>query len=131
MTNLNRRNYPRVEIHICISYVCLDSKNDSLDPKIGFVRNVSQDGVCIETVCQIKSVYVLLMFIDLENNHTGIKGKVAYCRKVDSAKFKTGIRFEGTESENLMFIKKLVRSYHYQKGTSLSVNSQVTHSNRI
>jgi len=123
MAKLDRRKYARVQIHNCISYSCLDSKNNLLDPNMGFVRNVSQDGVCIETVCNIKSVYVKLMFIDMQNNHTEMKGKLAYCRKADSGKFKTGIRFKGTEFENLLFVRKLVKSYHYQKGKPQLVNS--------
>ncbi len=131
MVKLDRRKYPRVQIHNRISYSCLDSKNKLLDPNVGFVRNVSQNGVCIETVCNIKSVYVILMFIDMENNLTRIKGKVAYRRKADSGKFMTGIRIQGTDLENLQFVKKLVKSYHYQKGESRLVNSETNYSNRI
>lgn len=125
MVKLDKRKYPRVQIHNCISYSCLDSKNNLLDSNTGFVRNVSQNGICTETVCNIKSVYVILMFIDMEGNHTEIKGKVVYCRKADSGKFKTGIRFAGTEFENRLFVKRIVKSYHYQKGKPRLVNSGI------
>jgi hypothetical protein len=44
-----------------------------------------------------------------------IKGKVAYCKKNKSKKYRVGISFEGTHAQNIRFVKGLIRSYYYNK----------------
>ncbi len=73
----------------------------------------------METVSIIKTEYVLLMAFDLKNNMIEIKGKVAYCRRTDSGKFRTGISFQGTHKENVQFASTLVRAYYTQKKLNL------------
>ena len=44
-----------------------------------------------------------------------IEGKVAYCRKAESGKLRMGVMLQGTQEENVRFVKKLIRAYRYQK----------------
>jgi hypothetical protein len=118
MKNEDRRKYPRVQICDPITYLCQDSRGNILEQNVGIARNVSQNGIQIETYHMIQSEYALLMFLDLEQNHMEIEGKITYCRKIDTSKYKVGISLQGSEDENIEFVKALVRYYHYQKEKS-------------
>ena len=118
MGNKDRRKYPRVQIYDPISYLCQDSQGNILEQNIGIARNVSQTGIQIETFHMIQSEYAVLIFLDLEQNHMEVKGKITYCRKKESGKYKIGISLEGTEKQKIEFVKALVRYYHHQKEKS-------------
>jgi c-di-GMP-binding flagellar brake protein YcgR len=113
-----RRKYPRVEIYTPISYLCEDSKGDIKEQNIGVVRNVSQSGIQIETVQEIQSEFVTLIFLGSDRNQIETKGKVVYCRRGNSGQFNIGIKFQETAERNIWLIRALVRSYHYSKDKS-------------
>jgi hypothetical protein len=115
MATTERRKYPRIPICDPISYVSIDSEGNYLGQNLGTVQNASQNGIKIETYDVIDSEFALFSFVDLEKKLVEIKGRVVYCRQTQSGKFVSGISLQGTSAENIQFIKKLVRSYHYTK----------------
>lgn len=80
---------------------------------MGIILDISQTGLLIETVQEVESKYLSLMVSNQTGQLMEIEGKVAYCRKADSGKFKTGITLQGTHEENLQFVKDLIRAFHY------------------
>ena len=82
---------------------------------MGVVLNISQSGILIETADSVFSKYILLTSVDLNGNVIEIKGKIAYCKKNKSTKYRVGISFEGTHAQNIRFVKALTRSYYYNK----------------
>jgi hypothetical protein len=62
------------------------------------------------------------MFYDYQSNYIATKGKVVYTNKEESGKFKIGIHLQGTTEENLKFVKKLLKTYHYQKRVPIFVS---------
>jgi Tfp pilus assembly protein PilZ len=86
-----------------------------LGQNLGTVVDASQNGLKIETFDVIDSEFALFSFVDLEKKLLEIKGRVVYCKQKQSRKFESGISLQGTPAENIQFIKKLVRSYHYTK----------------
>lgn len=115
MTTSERRKYPRVPICDPISYISVDSEGNYLDQNLGAVLDASQNGLKIETFDVIDSEFALFSFVDLEKKLVEIKGRVVYCKQKQSGKFESGVSLQGTSAENIQFIKKLVRSYHYTK----------------
>jgi hypothetical protein len=115
MATTERRKYPRVPICDPISYISIDSEGNYLGQNLGAVQDASQNGIKIETYDAIDSEFALISFVDLEKKLVEIKGRIVYCRQEQSGKFESGISLQGTLSENIQFIKKLVRSYHYTK----------------
>jgi hypothetical protein len=79
------------------------------------VLDVSQNGLLIESIQEVESKNLSLVASTQKNSLINIEGKVAYCRKSESGKFRTGIMLQGTQEENVRFVKKLIRAYHYQK----------------
>ena len=118
MEKEERRKYPRVEIYTPISYSCTNSKGDITEQDIGVVRNVSQAGIQIETVQEIQSEFVTLIFLGPDKNQIEAKGKVVYCRRGNSGLFNIGIKFQEAAENNIGLIRALVRFYHYSKDKS-------------
>jgi hypothetical protein len=115
MEKEEKRKYPRIEIYSPISYICKDSKGNIKEQNIGIVRNVSQSGIQIETVQEIQSEFVTLIFLGSDTNQIEAKGKIVYCRRGNSGQFNIGIKFQESAERNIGLIRALVRSYHYNK----------------
>ena len=115
MTTEERRKYPRVPICDPISYISIDSDGTHLGQNMGTVLNASQNGIKIETYDAPDSKLGLISFVDLDKKMVEIKGKIVYCKQTSSGKYESGISLQGSSAEKLQFIKKLVRSYHYNK----------------
>ncbi len=111
----NRRKYPRVDVFSLISYICIDKNGNPLNQNMGVVLNVSQNGILLEASCLVESEYVMLMATDFNNKLIEIKGKIEYCRKNKSDKFKAGISLQGTHEENVRFVTKLLKAHRYRK----------------
>jgi len=123
MDNQGKRKYPRVPVYTPLSYICEDSEGNSLEQNMGAVRDVSQTGIQIETFQMIQSKYIFLMSVDLENKAIEARGEVVYCRKNESGKYMTGIKLQGSAKDNIKFVSKIVKFYHYQKDTPRVNNS--------
>lgn len=115
MEKIERRKHPRVEVFDPISYLCIDSKGNLSDQNIAVALNVSQNGIQIESFLEIHSEYVMLRFADLDKRTIEIRGKIIYCTKNESGIFKIGIKLEGTQDENVEFVKKLIKFYYSNK----------------
>ena len=115
MDGKDRRKYPRVAIFDPISFTCTDSEDNVLEEDIGVALNACQDGIQIESFRKIDSEFALVRFVDLEMNNIEIKGQVIYSRKSETGVYKTGIRLLASHQENVEFVKKLVKFYHYCK----------------
>jgi len=122
MQNILDRTYQRVKIHKGLSYNGLDINSNVIERYMGVALNISQNGIQIETDRIILAKHILLMFFDYKSNYTATKGKIVYSRKDESGKFKTGIKLDGTKQENLQFVKKLLKSYHYQKKVPIIIS---------
>ncbi len=115
MSTPERRKHSRVKINYPISYVCMDKKGRIVQQNMGVALNISQSGILIETVDSVFSKYITLISVDLNKDIIEIKGKVAYCKKNKTEKYRVGISFEGTHAQNIRFVKTLIRSYYYNK----------------
>ena len=115
MSTPERRKYPRVRVYYPISYVCMDKNDCVVQQNMGMALNISKSGILIGTGNRVFSKYVTLIAIDLNKNIVEIKGKVAYCQKIKSEKYRTGISFEGTHAQNIHFVKGLIRAYYYNR----------------
>jgi hypothetical protein len=89
---------------------------------MGVAIDISQSGIQLETDRIIYAEHILLMFFDYQSNYIATKGQVVYSNMDKSGKFRTGIKFDGNEEENLQFVKKLLKSYHYQKRILIMVS---------
>ena len=120
MTTPERRKHPRVKVYYPILYVCTNEKGSIVQQNMGVVLNISQSGILIETADSVFSKYISLTSVDLNGNVIEIKGKIAYCKKNESTKYRVGISFDGTHVQNIRSVKALIRSYYYNKDEYLS-----------
>ena len=122
MQNIADRTYQRVAINKGLSYNGLDADLNVIERYMGVALNISQNGIQIETDRMIYTDYILLMFFDYQSNYIATQGKVVYSNRDQSGKFKSGIHLQGTPEENLQFVKKLLKTYHYQKRVPIFVS---------
>ena len=122
MQNIIDRTFQRVKIKKGLSYNGLDINSNVIERYMGVALNISQDGIQIETDRIILTKHILLMFFDYNSNYTAAKGRIVYSNEEKPGRFKTGIKFDGKKQENLKFVKKLLKSYHYRKRVSLIIS---------
>lgn len=101
-----------------IAFLSLDSDVKSSHHNVAMVRDVSKTGIRIEAFQPIRSEDIILMFFDLDQKQIEVRGAVIYCAKNDCGLYNVGINLAGTTSQNMEFVKALVKSYHYTKNTS-------------
>ena len=115
MSEEEKRKYPRVPISNIVSYVCIDKDGNELDQGMGKTVNISQGGILLETTRPIESDYILLMTIDLNNKVLQTRGEVVHTRSIESAKYFTGVRFDGDRETIIQVVKSFILDYHKQK----------------
>ena len=118
MDDKERRKIPRVQIYDPVSYSSLGPDGKKLQHNIAVVRDVSKTGIRIETQQPIRSSHIALMFFELNEVQVEVKGRVVYCKQNAHGQYNVGVNLAGTSFENRLFVKALVKSYHYLKGKS-------------
>ena len=122
MKKINRRKHPRIKICNPISYDSVDQEGNLLDQNMAIALDVSQNGILLETPQKIESKTISLLFVDLENELVEIPGTVVFSIMKKDMKFKSGINFQGTRDENILFAKKVIQAYHHQKAEPVYIN---------
>lgn len=113
----NRREYPRVRIHVPVNYAQLDGKGKKESESIGVALDVSLGGLLIKSFDFVASEYICISFMDIDDRLAQIKCKMAYSRKTDTGMVHTGVSFQGPEKEKQDFIAKIIRAYFYREKT--------------
>jgi hypothetical protein len=115
----NRRKFPRVKIHVPLSYKQLDSQGRIESELIGVALDVSLGGLLVKSFDFVTSEFISITFIDINDQVAQIKCKMAYSRKMDTGMVHTGLTFQGSENEKSDFVAKMIRAYYYrEKATS-------------
>ena len=70
----DRRMYPRVALTSPISYLCVDSEDQSYSQNMGVARNISKEGIHVETLNRVETDFMVLAFTDRKRNIMEIKG---------------------------------------------------------
>jgi len=115
MSQIERRKYPRVKIFNPISYIGYDADNNVLEQNLGIAIDISQNGLLIESTQKVESEYLSLVASNQNNELIEIRAHVAYCRKMDSGKYHTGMVLQGTYDDAIQFVKGLIRAFHCRK----------------
>ena len=119
---IEKRKYPRVRIFNVISYVGYDANDDMLEQNIGVAIDISQSGLLIETAEKVESEHLSLVASTQNDKLIEIEARVAHCRKMDSGKYQMGITLQGSQEDNIRFVKELIRAFYYrQKNMSSSI----------
>ena len=111
----NRRKFPRVKIHVPVSYNQLDSQDKIESEVIGVALDVSLGGLLVKSFDFVTSEFISISFIDINDQVAQIKCKMAYSRKTDKGMVHTGLTFEAPEKEKLDFVAKMIRAYFYRE----------------
>ncbi len=117
--SVNRRKYPRVRIHVPVTYTLLEDQGNKESEAIGIALDVSLGGLLLESFDFVAAEYVGVSFIDTENKMIHIWCKMVYSKKTnlgtDQGLVHTGLSFQGTELEKADFAAKIIRAYFYRR----------------
>lgn len=115
----NRRQFPRVRIHVPVTYALLEDRGKTGPEAIGIALDVSLGGLLLESFDFVATEFVGVSFIDVENQVVQIECKMVYSRRTelgtDQRLVHTGLSFEGTEAEKTDFTAKIIRAYFYRR----------------
>ena len=126
MSSIEKRKYPRVKIRSLISDVCLDEDGRPIKNLMGTAIDISQGGLLFETTHQIEPGAVILITTDDQDRLIEINGKAAYCREIGDGKFYVGISLQGSHNENILFVKSMIRAYHYRRSSDQPKQPQLS-----
>jgi hypothetical protein len=121
MTGIEKRKHVRIPVSVAVSCISTDADGAQLNFNMGMVKDVSQGGMALEVIGEVRSDRMLLAFVDMHNNTQEINGKVVHFRKTTSGALRVGVTLLGTAAENIEFVKHLVRFHHYTKKLSGSI----------
>ena len=108
MTTDEKRRKPRVGSHNLLSYVCLDSENQTMTQGMGRTLNVSEGGILLETHDSINPEHTILLTIALEDEIIDVKGKITFQKKREDGKHEQGIQFIELDEKINRFLKQYV-----------------------
>lgn len=112
----NKRRSPRIESENSVGYVLFDKMRVKVDQGSGRTKNLSQNGVLLETKKVLNGAYVVLVTINLDGKKVKVKGKVVTSRFDESLGcFLSGIEFIGPKDEQLEAIVAFVKAYQFRK----------------
>ena len=114
-----KRKYPRILLRLPVSCVSIGRDNLPMDQNKGLLKDISQGGAAIEAEANAVSDRIALVLTDLSNEVVGILGKVAYSKKTARGTYHLGVSFDADHKENVEFVSKAVRLYHYTKKQSV------------
>lgn len=130
--SVNRRQYPRVPIHMPVTYALFENEQKSGPDYIGIALDVSLGGLLLESFDFVATEYVGISFIDIGNQIAQMVCKMVYSRKpdvgADNGPVQTGLSFQGTEAEKADFAAKIIRAYFYRKKRMLDSGTAATSS---
>ena len=106
-----KRKNPRVQTVNLISYTSLGERGNSVEQGMGKALDIGQGGVLIETQVPIKAQLILLTAINVNEELIKVKGKVVYCREVNSNIFHTGVRFEESSNRVREIVAELIKAF--------------------
>jgi len=114
-----KREHPRVSIHVQVSCVSINKDNFPLDQNKGYIIDVSQGGAAIEADSNFLSDRVAIVFNDNDHQAVGILGKVAYAKKTSKKTYLIGVSFQAEDKEKIEFVTKIVKFSTITKGRLL------------
>jgi len=108
----NKRKHKRFDALNLLSYVSLDEDGKEWNQGMGRTLDISESGLRLETNEVIKTKYILLISIGIEDELVSIKGKVVYTNRGDANMFETGIEFIEVKQDVLTTLKKYVSEFN-------------------
>jgi hypothetical protein len=112
---VEKRRNARVSVSVSVSCASVDALDRLLDRNKGIIKNVSQAGLKLEAENRPCSERLKLAFVDLNKGVVAIFGQVVSSQNTPTGSCKIGVKLEGSETEIVHFISKLVKLFHYTK----------------
>ena len=110
MTTKERRKDKRFD-SLNLTYVCVDDHGNIVQEGMGRTLNVSESGICLETLFEIDTSHFLTVKIALEDDLVDIKGTVAFSRPGNEKSFETGVEFIEVDQQSRVVLHKFIELF--------------------
>jgi len=115
---IDRRRYKRIGTSNIISYVCLDREGNAIGGGMGTSVNMNTEGLLLQTYLPVEASFVLITYIDSEDQLRQIKGKVVHFKLIEPVSFLVGIRFVDTYESQYRILTSFTKSYYGRRNQS-------------
>ena len=107
-----KREHPRIPLHIPVLCDALDPKGNPFEISLGTIKEIGQNGLAIELFSSPACEHVLLSFLNVENRDVQIKAKVVHSKTEGSFKTRVGLSLTGSAAEIDHFVSQAMRAHH-------------------
>jgi hypothetical protein len=114
----DRRRYTRIKTSNFISYVCMDTDGKATGGGMGTSVNMSAEGLLLQTYLALETPFVLITYIDSEDQLREIKAKIIHSRPLEPQSFLVGIRFADTFERQYRILASFTRAYYGRRNQS-------------
>lgn len=111
----NRRNHPRISVHIPAVHSSLNADGQPAEPLSGLILDISPGGLLLNSADSIASGDVLVSFVDFENSRPEIKCKRVYSLKASNGVANSGLSFTGPKADRVKFVTRLIKTHFHNQ----------------
>jgi len=109
---MERRSLPRKVINYPVWVICCDAEDNQEDQCLAYALDINESGILIESSAPLRGHKIKILAASPEHKVVEIVGRIVYTDSSVKGRFRAGIRFIGSEEENLLFSKKLIEAAH-------------------
>jgi len=110
MSQTKQRRFIRKNALHLLDYLIIDQNGLQTTYSMGRTRNVSENGLKLETVEKIAKGDTLLITVGLENDLINLRGEVVYTEEEDKCHI-SGIIFQDISEEGRRIFKKYAEAF--------------------
>ncbi len=109
---MERRSLPRKVINHPVWVICCDVEDIQDDQYLAYALDINESGILIESSNPLRGHKVKILVSSSEHKVVEIAGSIVYTDSSVKGRFKAGVRFIGSQEENLLFSKRLIEAAH-------------------
>ena len=109
---MERRSLPRKVINHPVWVICCDVEDNQDDQCLAYALDINESGILIESSVPLRGHRIKILASSPKNKIVEIVGSIVYTDSSVKGRFKAGVRFIGSQEENLLFSEKLIEAAH-------------------
>lgn len=103
------RKHERIPSLNLLNYACLDHAGNVVTSGMGRTLDVSENGILLETYCEIPENTKMSISIGLKDDVVDIVGKVIYSRQEQKGMYQAGVEFEENDKVAMRVLNDYIR----------------------
>ena len=105
---MERRQHQRTAVSHPVFFICTDSKGREKAQDIAVIKDISPDGMLIETAVPIHATDIKILASTGDDKWVEAEGIVIYSMQTAAETFRTGIGFQGPPQKSKQFVTSIL-----------------------